>query len=314
MISDDPDLDDIEVGGPWRHRSVSANGAQFHVAEAGDPDAPLVLLVHGFPEFWWAWRHQLPALAGAGWRAVAMDLRGYGGSDKTPEGYDPGTLAADITGVIRSLGARDAVVVGHDWGGFGAWTAAALRPAHVRAIGVVSMPHPLVIRRSLRRWRWRRAGGSAFLGAQIPFVPERRMVATEGAYVDSILRRGVADGAFPDPESSARYRSAMSLWPAPHCALEYQRWVFRSLFRADGRRFARRVDVRLELPVLQVHGAADPMVSTDLATESRDLVVGQHRWVELAGVGHFPHEEAPKEVTAALIDWLASLPAPTARG
>src|SRR5699024_11301002 len=162
-----------------------------------------------------AWRHQLPALAETGWRAAAMDLRGYGGSDKPPDGYDPNTLAADITGVIRSLGSRDAVVVGHDWGGFGAWTAAALRPAHVRAIGVVSMPHPLVLRRRLRSLRWKGAG-ALFLGAQIPMVPERRLVADDGAYVDTIVRRGVAADGFPDAEASARYRNAMGLWPAPH--------------------------------------------------------------------------------------------------
>lgn len=311
MIPDISDLDDIEVAGPWRHRSVSANGAQFHVAEAGEPDAPVVLLLHGFPEFWWAWRHQIPALAAAGWRAVAMDLRGYGGSDKTPEGYDPGTLAADITGVIRSLGSRDAVVVGHDWGGFGAWTAAALRPAHVRAIGVLSMPHPLVLRRKLLSLRWRSAG-SAFLAAQIPMVPERRLVAADGAHVDTIVRRGVIADGFPDPEASARYRNAMDLWPAPHCSLEYQRWVFRSLFRADGRRFSRRVDTRLELPVLQIHASTDPVIPIELSAESRDYAVGQHRWVELDDVGHFPHEEAPKEVTDALIDWLDSLPSPAA--
>ena len=94
---------------------VAANGARFHVALVGD--GPLVLFLHGFPEFWWAWRHQLPAVAAAGYCAAAMDLRGYGASDKPPRGYDLSTLAADVAGVIRSLGARDAVVVGHGWGG-----------------------------------------------------------------------------------------------------------------------------------------------------------------------------------------------------
>ena len=90
----------VEIPGPWTHRYVAANGARFHVAEATDPsaDGPLVLLLHGFPEFWWAWRAQLPALAAAGYRAVAMDLRGYGGSDKTPRGYDPVTSWASVTG------------------------------------------------------------------------------------------------------------------------------------------------------------------------------------------------------------------------
>ncbi|WP_117214559.1 alpha/beta fold hydrolase, partial [Allorhizocola rhizosphaerae] len=110
------------VDGPWAHRFVSANGSRFHVAELGS--GPLVLLLHGFPEFWWAWHHQLPLLADAGFRAVAVDLRGYGASDKPPRGYDGFTLAADVTGLIRGLGERRAIVAGAGAGGLIAWAAA----------------------------------------------------------------------------------------------------------------------------------------------------------------------------------------------
>ena len=137
----------VLLDGPWSHRDVAANGARFHIAELGD--GPLVLLLHGFPQFWWTWRHQLVALADAGFRAVAMDLRGVGGSDRTPRGYDPANLALDVTGVIRSLGEPDAALVGHDLGGYLAWTAAAMRPKLVRRLAVSSMPHP-------RRWRSQR--------------------------------------------------------------------------------------------------------------------------------------------------------------
>ncbi len=112
----------IAISGPWTHRTVSANGTRFHVASIGD--GPLVLLLHGFPEFWWTWRTQLVTLAAAGYRAVAADLRGYGGSDKPPRGYDLITAAADAAGLIRALGEANAVVVGHDWGGLAAWTLA----------------------------------------------------------------------------------------------------------------------------------------------------------------------------------------------
>ena len=90
----------VLVAGPWEHRYVAANGARFHVASAGE--GPLVLFLHAFPQFWWTWRRQLTALAEAGYRAVAMDLRGYGASDKPPTGYDAPTLTADVAGVIRS--------------------------------------------------------------------------------------------------------------------------------------------------------------------------------------------------------------------
>lgn len=131
---------DVPGGKQVTHRDVAANGARFHIAEMGD--GPLVLLLHGFPQFWWTWRHQLVALSDAGFRAVAMDLRGIGGSDRTPRGYDPANLALDITGVVRSLGEPDAALVGHDLGGYLAWTAAVMRPKLVRRLVVSSMPHP----------------------------------------------------------------------------------------------------------------------------------------------------------------------------
>ncbi|WP_166347556.1 alpha/beta fold hydrolase [Phytoactinopolyspora limicola] len=292
---------DVKVPGPWSHRQVAANGAQFHVAELGS--GPLVLLLHGFPEFWWAWRHQLPRLAAEGWRVVAMDLRGYGGSDKPPRGYDPVTFAADIAGVIQSIGERQAVLVGHNWGAYGAWTAAALRPAHVRGVAALSMPHPLVLRRHLMQGGLARTG--FLLGAQTPMVPERRLTASDGALVERLLRRWAAPGSgFPDDEASQRYRAAMRIWPAPHCALEYMRWAVRSLPRANGRRLAKRLERPIDMPVLQIHGAVDRNISAPVAAASRALVDGQYEWLRLEGVGHFPHEEAPDIVGDALAEWL----------
>ncbi len=146
----------VRAPGPWTHRAVAANGSRFHVAEMGS--GPLVLLLHGFPMFWWTWRKALPVLAEAGYRAAAMDLRGYAGSDHPPRGYDPLTLSADVTGVIRSLGVRDAVIVGHGWGAFLAWTTATLHPEVVRGIAPVSMPHPLRLARLAGRRRRPAAG------------------------------------------------------------------------------------------------------------------------------------------------------------
>src|SRR3984885_10529037 len=134
----------IAISGPWTHRTVSANGTRFHVASIGD--GPLVLLLHGFPEFWWTWRTQLVSLAAAGYRAVAADLRGYGGSGKPPRGDDLITAAADAAGLIRALGEANATVVGHDWGGLPAWTPAAYFPKAVHRLAIVSMAHPLRMR------------------------------------------------------------------------------------------------------------------------------------------------------------------------
>ncbi|HET7474402.1 MAG TPA: alpha/beta fold hydrolase, partial [Dermatophilaceae bacterium] len=121
------DASSVLVDGPWEHRFVSANGARFHLAEMGS--GPLVLLLHGFPQFWWAWRHQLVALAEAGYRAAAVDMRGYGASDKPPQGYDTFTLASDAASMVRALGEVDAVVVGQGSGAWTAWAMPAMQPA-----------------------------------------------------------------------------------------------------------------------------------------------------------------------------------------
>ncbi|WP_205856555.1 alpha/beta fold hydrolase [Phytoactinopolyspora endophytica] len=297
--------DVVEVPGPWTHRRISANGAQFHVAELGH--GPLVLFLHGFPEFWWAWRHQMPKIADAGWRVVAMDLRGYGGSDKPPRGYDPLTFAADITGVIQSIGERQAVLVGHGWGAYGAWTAASFRPAHVRGLAALSMPHPLVLRRHMLKGGIARHG--SLLASQVPFVPERRLVADDGIRVEQLLRRWTSPSSpFPDEETGARYSEAMRIWPASHCALEYQRWAVRSLFRSNGRRFSRRLERQpIAAPVLQIHGGADRQHTSQLVASSRHHVAGRHQWLQLENVGHFPHEESPDLVTDTLVEWLRTV-------
>jgi epoxide hydrolase A/B len=123
-----------------RHRSIQTNGIQLHIAEAGE--GPLVLLCHGWPESWYSWRHQLPALAAAGYHAVAPDMRGYGTSD-APQAIDQYTiyhLIGDMTGLCDALGQKQAVIVGHDWGSIVAWNAALIRPDRFRAVVGVSVP------------------------------------------------------------------------------------------------------------------------------------------------------------------------------
>src|SRR5205814_6789490 len=134
------DESSVLIDGPWSHRFVSANGTRFHVVEAGT--GPLVLFLHGFPEFWWAWSHQLRQVAEAGFRAVAIDLRGYGASDKPPRGYDGYTMAGDVAGLIRGLGERSAVLVGGGYGGAGAWTTAAVHANLVRRLVITRAAHP----------------------------------------------------------------------------------------------------------------------------------------------------------------------------
>jgi pimeloyl-ACP methyl ester carboxylesterase len=300
----------VEAPGPWQHRHVAANGARFHVVEAdgAGEEAPLVLLLHGFPEFWWAWRHQLPALAAAGYRAVAMDLRGYGGSDKPPRGYDPTTLAGDVARVVKSLGARRATLVGQGWGGYVAWAAAALHPGEVRGLCAVAAPHPLEMLRLFRGAVTRPGSAAAVphvLAMQTPFVPERRLSRATSSYVADHLRAWSSPAStFPDEHSAATYHAALRLWPAAHCALEYHRWLVRSRLRADGRRFNAVMGAPVTVPVCALHGADDPAVPARASLASRRRVDAEFEAHVLERTGHFPHEEAPEQATALLRRWL----------
>jgi pimeloyl-ACP methyl ester carboxylesterase len=295
------DVAETLVEGPWRHRFVAANGARFHVVDAGA--GPLVLLLHGFPEFWWAWRAQLVALAEAGYHAVAMDLRGYGASDKPPRGYDTPTSAADVAGVVRALGAQQATIVGHDWGGWIAWSMPGLQPRVTQAVGALGMAHPLTLRGSLTARRQRRAVGR-LLGFQAPLAPERSLGDKDG--VARVLRAWAGPG-WPDAESEWRYTRAMRVPFVAHTSMEYYRWAVRSVVRSDGRRFAAAVREPVRVPVLQIHGGLDPWVLPETAVLSASRVDAPLRFELLPAVGHFLPEEAPGQVTAILLDWLGSL-------
>ncbi len=304
------DASSVLIDGPWEHRFVAANGARFHVAEQGE--GPLVLLLHGFPQFWWAWRNQMGALADAGYRAAALDLRGYGASDKPPRGYDTPTSAADVASVIRSLGEASAVVVGHGWGGWIAWSMPVLQPAVTRAIASLSMPHPLVLRRaSLRSAGQLRANG--YLGGlQRPFVPERQMT-TDGGYVQRLLREWASPtGIWPSVEEARRYADAMALPFVAHSAAEYYRWVVRSQVRPDGWRFAARMKRPVEVPAMHLHGTHDGAVIAETAGGSSQFVAARYDQQLIEGAGHFLPEEAPDQVNARLLEWLGAV-APAAQ-
>jgi pimeloyl-ACP methyl ester carboxylesterase len=304
VVDRSSDTDPVELPGPWQHRYVAANGARFHVVETSPGRGPLVLLLHGFPEFWWTWRAQLAALGDAGYRAVAMDLRGYGGSDKTPRGYDPVTLSQDVSGVVKALGGRSAIVVGHGWGGYVAWATAVLHPKEVSAVGAVSAPHPLVMLSTLRPGR-RVDALRHVLAMQVPMRPERRLADPASGFLAEHLRSWAGPrSAFPDEAELATYQRVISLWPSSHCALEYHRWLVRSRLRADGRRFDRSMHEPVRQPVWLVAGDADPALPASAVERSRRWVTGPMEVHVLAEAGHFPHEEDPAGFTGLLLSWL----------
>jgi len=301
-----PDPSTVRISGPWTHRDVSANGIRLHVAEMGD--GPLVLLLHGFPEFWWSWRHQLTSLAEAGYRAVAVDLRGYGDSDKPPRGYDGWTLAGDVAGLIKALGERRAHLVGHAWGGLLAWTVGAMHPRLVRSVSAISAPHPLALRRAIRKdpRGQGRASGHVFR-FQAPIYPERWLTGDRAANVGRLLRTWSGPKWTVAPEFDEvvrRNREAMMVPGVAHSALEYYRWALRSQVRSDGRRFIETIDRRLDVPVLQLHGAMDPVMLEATARHSSYWLGPNSKFRCLPEIGHFPHQEAPHTTSRVLAEFI----------
>ncbi|TQN28715.1 pimeloyl-ACP methyl ester carboxylesterase [Haloactinospora alba] len=290
----------VMIDGPWTHRTVSAAGTRFHVVDAGD--GPLVLLLHGFPQFWWSWHEQLPALAAAGYRAVAVDLRGYGASDKPPRGYDLVTLASDAAGLIRALGEAEAVVVGHATGGLLGWTMATHFPSVVRRLAVLAMPHPLRLPWAMlaaeQGWAAR-----PLLGFQLPVLPERRLLARDATRVGTLLREWSRPG-WPDQTTERLCRDAFQIPGVAHCSVECHRWLVRSQVRPDGRRYMRRMRRPIGAPTLHMHGGLDPFLLAGTARGSGRYVDAPYRWRMVEGAGHFPHQERPERVNASLLSWL----------
>lgn len=311
-----PDPSVTRIAGPWRHHDVHANGIRFQCVEALSDDdddtpptaRPLVILLHGFASFWWSWRHQLRGLSDA--RVVAVDLRGYGGSDKPPRGYDGWTLAGDTAGLIRALGHTSATLVGHADGGLVCWATAVLHSRMVRAIALVSSPHPAALRTSvLTRRDQSRALLPTLLGYQVPQWPERVLTRNDAEQLELLVRSRASSTwqASEDfSETIGHLRQAIQIPSAAHSALEYQRWAVRSQFRSEGHRFMRLMNRRLDVPLLHVRGTSDPYVLADTVERSRRYAP-RGRFVGVPGVGHYAHEEAPAEVNTHLQGFLNEL-------
>jgi len=314
------------------HRTVEANGIRMHLAEQGQ--GPLVLLCHGFPESWYSWRHQLPALAAAGYRAVAPDMRGYGQTDRPDaiEQYTQLHHVGDMVGVLEALEVETAVIVGHDWGAPVAWNAALLRPDRFPAVAALSVPY--TPRGSTRPTEaLARAYGDTFmymLYFQTPGVAEAELERDVRSTVRRVLCGISGDGAgmrgarprrstflddMPDPE---RLPAWLGEADVDFYASEFERTGFRG-----GLNWYRNLDRTWELmaawrgapiavPALFVAGDRDPVIArTRAAMDAMSTTVPQlRRAVLLPGCGHWTQQERPAEVNEALLAFLGGLRRP----
>lgn len=280
------------------HRRIPLGDVTLHVAEAGEPGAPLVLLLHGFPEFWYGWRHQLPALAAAGFHVVAPDLRGYNESDRPARvrDYRIELLARDVARLVDALGHERAHVVGHDWGGGVAWAFACRYPERLDRLVVVNAVHPV---RALAAWRmprqWLRSSYMLFF--QLPWLPER----VNAAFGCWLPRRGLErDPLRPDAftaDDIARYLAAWSQPGAWRGGISYYRAAFRG-----GRRFWRVFRRPIPHPTLVIWGEHDRFQLPELASPPAALVPNCR--VARLAASHWVPADAPEEVNRLLVSFL----------
>jgi len=281
------------------HRYAELGDVRLHYVEAGQ--GPLVLLLHGFPQFWYQWRHQIPALVEAGFRVVAPDMRGYNLSDKPPgvRAYRVELLARDVERLILACGERTASVVGHDWGAIVAWVAAMRHPGRVERLVILNVPHPArFLDGLLSPGQLLRSSYMFFF--QIPRLPEEVMRAGDFALLRSALRRDpVRPGTFA-AEDIERYVRALARPGALTATFNY----YRALLRNPGK--TRALLKRIEAPVLVIWGERDRFLSRRLAEPPRLWVPNLLRVERLQDASHWVAEDRPLEVNTLLLDFLCS--------
>ena len=312
------------------HRNVTANGIEMHIAEAGPADGPLVVLCHGFPESWYSWRHQLPALAAAGYRVVAPDQRGYGRTEAPKEvgAYTQFQLVGDIVGLVQVLGADSAVVAGHDWGAPVAWNAALWRPDLFRAVIGLSVPasdrQPYPPTAGMKSW----VGDSFYyiLYFQTPGVAEHELQKDVRRTLRMLLYSASGDAAggagrlpktasfldqMQDPEQLPAWLTEADL---DYFTAQFERTGFRG-----GLNWYRNLDStwalsgafqgkRIEQPALFVTGDRDLTRGNPRYEEAMRAVVPNLREVvTFPGIGHWTQQENPDGTNEAMLKFLGSL-------
>jgi pimeloyl-ACP methyl ester carboxylesterase len=278
---------------PWTHHEAKVGEIRLHWVEQGT--GPLVVLLHGFPEFWYAWRHQIPAIAAAGFRVVAPDLRGYNLSER-PEGiesYAMEKVAGDVAALIGHLGAERAIVAGHDWGGIVAWWLAMLRPELLERLVIVNAPHPRVFAREIRKPRQLLKSWYAIF-FQLPVLPEAALSARNYRALSGIFRgESVRKDAFTR-EDVRIYKEAAARPGALTAMLNYYR---------AARKTRRPKMARIDTPTLVIWGERDQALVVE-NSEGLEESVPNLRVVRLPEASHWVLAEYPDRANELMIAFL----------
>jgi pimeloyl-ACP methyl ester carboxylesterase len=278
------------------HRTIRTNGVNLHVALAGPDDGPLVILLHGFPEFWYSWRAQIPYLAEQGYRVMVPDQRGYNLSDK-PAGIDAYRLEMLVTDVIGLIDAveRDTVyLVGHDWGAAVAWGVALAHPERLKKLAILNVPHPTVFADTLRTSTTQMFRSIYFGFFQIPRLPELLMTAGDAWFG----MRFLLSSSHPRTFSDADIRQYIRAWKQPGAMTGMINW-----YRAIVQRPPNMPeDPRIHVPTLVIWGAQDVALERSMAQKSVDLC-DDGRLVVFEDATHWVQHDKPGEVSALLAEF-----------
>ncbi len=284
--------------GSWQHGYALTNGIQLHYVTQGEGE--LAILLHGFPEFWYSWRHQIPVLAQR-FRVVAPDLRGYNDSDKPDYGYDLDTLTEDVRGLLAHFGVKSAVVVAHDWGGAIAWHWAQLFPHEIRKLAVLNSPHPACFRREFltNLDQMRRSWYLFFF--QLPWLPEWVLQWNLEEWVRRIFQEtSVRKSAFTRHDLKI-YQEALAKPKVLTSALNYYRHLFslptlQNLFLQPLR--------QILAPTLLIWGEEDFALSRELTEGMDPFFPNGIRKEYIPECGHWAQQEAPQTVNRLLMEFL----------
>jgi len=287
---------DPEIGP--RHRTFETHGVRLHAVEAGPEGGPLVVLLHGFPEFWYGWRKQIEPLAAAGFHVVIPDQRGYNQSDKPRRisAYKIDALALDIVGLIDEAGEARARVVGHDWGGAVAWWLGARHPERIERLAILNVPHPKVMRQTLLTSSGQRGKSWYIFFFQLPGLPERMFSRNGFARGVEALRSSSRPGTFTDADLDL-YREA---WSQPGAVRSMIHW-YRAALRSQSQAAA---PLRIPVPTLLLWGAQDRFLGREMAQPSIDLC-DEGRLEFFEDATHWLQHEEPEAVNQRLIEFLA---------
>jgi pimeloyl-ACP methyl ester carboxylesterase len=280
------------------HHQVPTNGIMLHVVQCGPPAGPLVVLLHGFPEFWYGWRHQIPALAAAGFRVWAPDQRGYNLSSKPPRvaDYTIDTLGADILGLLEAAGREKATVIGHDWGAAVAWWLAAHHPERLRRVAILNVPHPAVLSQVLRQMPRQLLKSWYIFFFQLPWLPEKLFRWRQFRFGRGALRGTSRPGTFTS-EDLQRYTEA---WAQPGTLTGMLNW-YRAAFRRH--RLGKQAMKNISIPVRILWGKQDAFLEPELAQLSLQLCE-QGELLYFGDATHWLHQEEPAAVNKLLLEFM----------